>query len=307
MQDGRLVAEGDHQSPACLLDGVGTPPSTAWSSDATRVLLGSSSSANAAGVTLTGFDDSNTTVTLSAPTGSATIGIDPTTHRLMHRTAGGAVSDISFLARTDAAIYQPAGKRIIAVGTDANGAYGIWLSTNTGTDPKQLLSVDDPTTPVTNLRLSADGHTLWFVHGFVHELYLDALALTPVGQADRQEDHLTVSTLEGAQAWTTGPCDATGTLLMEDVLTNGIVDVRAMAGSPLAGTSDTVQPVGWLYGYKLVFATRPSGCTGPADVWVYSPVDGFTRLAQDVTAASVRLPRGAFTDLPDVIEQAAPG
>ena len=125
----------------------------------------------------TGFDADNLSVSLSAPTGSATIGVDPASHRLLHRGSNGAVTDISFLAQTDEAIYHPSGKRIAAVGTDANGAYGIWLSSNTGADPKQILSVEDPTKPVTDLSFSADGSILRFIHGFVHELVISNLQL----------------------------------------------------------------------------------------------------------------------------------
>ncbi|MCU1387824.1 MAG: hypothetical protein JWL72_1162 [Ilumatobacteraceae bacterium] len=277
-----------------------------WSSDAGRVLLDPATTTTAAaGTTPTGFDASNLTVSLSAPTGTATIGIDPATHRLMHRGTNGSLTDISFLERTDEAAYYPSGKRIAAVGTDATGAYGIWLSTNVGKDPKEILSVEDPSTPVTNLSWSSDGRILRFIHGFVHELVIDGLQLFEVGLADRQEANLVVSKVDNATAWTTGPCDATGTVRTAgESLGN---DVRSAAGSPFAASPMTVQPVGWLSGSRLVIAARATGCSGPADLWIWTQGAAFQQVAHDAIAPSVRIPRGAFIDIPEVIEQQAPG
>jgi hypothetical protein len=306
VQDGQLRALADGAAPTCLVDGVAGTSPISWTSDAGRALLDPTRSISASGPHPTGFDASLDTVVLSAPTGTATIAIDPATHRLIRHGSDGAVSDISFLASTDEAIYHPRGTRIIAVGTSDTGAYGIWLSSNLGADPKQILSVEDPTTPVTNLSLSADGQTLFFIHGFVHRLYVPNLILTEIGVAGRDEAHLVVSKLEEAQAWTTGPCDATGTVLMDSNLTPEATDLRTIAGSPFTGSTQVLEPIGWLSGYRLVVAARAS-CGGPADIWIWSPVDGFHHVAHDALAPSVRIPRGPFTDLPDTIEQAAPG
>ena len=306
VQDGQLRALVDGGRPTCLVDAVAGTSPVSWSSDAGRVLLDPTRSATASGIRPTGFEASISSVTLSAPTGTASIAIDPATHRLIRHGSDGAVTDISFLTTTDEAIYHPSGKRIIAVGTSASGAYGIWLSSNLGADPKQILSVEDPSTPVTDLDLSADGQTLYFIHGFVHQLYVPALILSERGIADRREADLIVSKLEDAQAWTVGPCDASGTVLSS---TNGLdpTDLRTVAGSPFASGGVTLQPVGWLSSYRLVLTARTTGCDGPADVWIWSTVDGFHQVAHDALAASARIPRGPYTDLPDNIEQAAPG
>ena len=171
-----------------------------------------------------------------------------------------------------------------------------------------MLSVADPSTPVTDLSFSADGTQLFFIHGFVHQLIVDGLVLNDLGEANRGEANLVVSTLEQpALAWSEGACDATGTVVMSSPILSQTTDVRMLTGSPFGGSNVSLQPVGWLSGYRLVLAVRPSGCDGPADLWIWSTVDGFHHVAHNALAAAVRLPRGAYRDLPDVIDQAAPG
>jgi hypothetical protein len=305
VQDGQLRVRADDAEPMCLVDGVAGEHPVSWSSDAGRVLIDPTTAINSDGARGSGFDVSNTTVSLSAPTASATIAIDPATHRLMHHNLNGSTTDISFLDRTDEAAYYPSGKRIAAVGVGPGNAYGIWLSSNTGGPAKQILSVADPSTPVTNITWSADGSQLFFIHGFVHRLVITGLQLNEVGKADRGEANLVVSKVEDAAAWTTGPCDGAGTILLTTPLGEG--DIRTMDGSPFAGSTAALQPVGFLSGYRLVFVSRARGCDGPGDVWVWSPVDGFHHVATDALAASVRIPRGAYHDIPDVILEQAPG
>ena len=306
VRDGQLRALADAAQPTCLLDNVAGTSPIAWSSDAGRVLTDPTSATSASGARSTGFDASNTSVTLSAPSGTATIGIDPATHRLIRQGPEG-ISDISFLAKTDAAIYHPNGERIIAVGTADNGAYGIWLSSNLGKEPKQILSVADPSTPVTDLTFSADGSRLYFIHGFVHVLHFNGLILNPIGSENQGDANLVVSKLENAEAWTTGPCDETGTVMFTSDVLGPPKDIRTIPGSPFANSPATLRPVGWLSGDRLVVAARFAGCDGPADVWIWSPVDGFHHIAHDALAPAVRVPRGPSNDLPDVIEEAAPG
>lgn len=308
VQDNQLRALADGATPTCLLDGVNGASPLAWSSDAGRVLLDPATSATANGRRSTGFDPTMSGVVLSAPKGTATIAVDPVTHRLIRHGSDGAVSDISFLASTDEAIYHPGGTRIVAVGTDANGRYGIWLSSNLGKEPKQILSVADPSTPVTDLTFNADGTEIYFIHGFVHQLIVDRLILNDLGKADRGEANLVVSTLESSTAaWSVGPCDPTGTVLMSSPILAQETDLRTMTGSPFVDSNVSLQPVGWLSGYRVVIAARASGCDGPADLWVWSTVDGFHHIARGALAPSVRLPRGVYRDLPDVIDLAAPG
>jgi hypothetical protein len=305
VHDGRLHALADGSGPTCLLDGVDASSAISWSTDAERVLLDPTRTATAKGIRATGFTADVTTVTLSSPSGSATIAVDPATRRLIRHGADGAVTDISFLDTTDVAIYHQSGTRIIAVGT-LGSLYGIWLSSNLGTEPKMILSVDDPTTPVTDLALSADGQTLYFVHGFVHLLHIPILDLAELGQSGRNEANLAVSRVDGATAWTIGPCDASGSVVAIAPDADA-VDLRTAARSPFADADVTLQPVGWLRGARLVLAVRASGCEGPADVWTWSVAGEFDQIAHDVLAPAVRIAGGPFVDLPNNIEQAAPG
>jgi hypothetical protein len=311
VRNGQLQALADGGQPICLLDGATTEAAVipvAWSSDASRALIDPSRVGDAKGFHETRFDPSDPAVSLSGPSAQAAISVDPVNRRLLwHSLSTGEERDISFLATTDLAVYHPSGKRIVAVGTNAFGMYGIWLATNRGENPILITSIDDPAVPATNLSFSADGTTLFFVHGFVHGLFVPTLELGEYGTADRHEDHLTVSKIDNARAWTFGPCDSTGSVVMSTNLLPDVVDVRTIEGSPFAGTATTLQPIGWLSGYRLVLAARESGCAGPADVWIWSPVDGFVHVGHDLVAPSVRIPRGPFMDLPETIEQAAPG
>lgn len=76
-------------------------------------------------------------------------------------------------------------------------------------------------------------------------------------------------------------------------------------GTRLAALSTS--PIGWLDAVHLVVAARPTGRSGPADVWI---VDG-SGLAQQVLAAvdvvSVRSVEASFGELPDNINSQAPG
>jgi hypothetical protein len=46
--------------------------------------------------------------------------------------------------------------------------------------------------------------------------------------------------------------------------------------TPLEGLS--LSPIGWLDGARLVVASRTLGCDGPADVWIWSLLDGSATL-----------------------------
>jgi hypothetical protein len=274
-----------------------------WSDTGERVLTDPATIEGAAGARASGVDAANQTVSWSAPSGKALIDIDPATHHLIwHSSTSNSTQDISFLARTDEAVYHPAGKAIAAVGLSEDGVYGIWLASNRGQNRQLITRIDDPSTPPTNLAFSADGLSVEFIHRAAHRLHLQGLVLDEFGIEGRQEGNLTVSTVDAIEAYTTGPCDSTGS-----IIANG-TDLRTAAGSPFSGGTTTVRPVGWLSGLRLVIASRPSGCDGPADVWIWSSnTNTFAPVASIATSVAVRIPHGPFNELPPTIDEAAPG
>jgi hypothetical protein len=59
-------------------------------------------------------------------------------------------------------------------------------------------------------------------------------------------------------------------------------------GTPLDGQS--LSPLGWLDAARLVVATRPLGCDGPADVWIWNLLDGSaTLLVKNAEFPAVRV------------------
>jgi len=305
IESGRLLGKDGDATERCLEEGLTTNAPVQWSATGDRFLTADNVITGSQGGEPSGVAATDTDVSWSAPTGKALISIDPASqHLIWHSNATGETKDISFLARTDEAVYHPAGKGIAAVGMAEDGTYGIWLASNRGSDRQLITRIDDPTTPASHLSFSADGRALFFIHRAVHSLVLDGLYLTELGAEGRQEDNLVVSNVDMAWANTTGACDTSGS-----VIANG-ADLRAEPGSPFADRTQTLQPVGWLAGARLIVAVRPTGCEGPADVWMWTGSGAqheFTKVGHGWNAISVRTPHGPFVDLPDQIEQAAPG
>src|SRR5262249_27619098 len=157
------------------------------------------------------------------------------------------------------------------------------------------------TTPASDLAFSADGRALFFVHRAAHILDMDGLILSELGNEGENEHGLVVSTLDNSWAVSNGECDRNGS-----VEANAL-DLRAEPGSPFADHNQGLEPVGWLAGTRLVVAARPSGCDGPADVWVWSgagAVHSFQHLGSGWDGISVRTAHGPFVDLPAEIDEA---
>jgi hypothetical protein len=305
VEAGRLLSASGSGEERCLEDTVETTAAVRWSATGDRLLTSENVIVGPTEHRPSGIAAGNVDVSWSTPTGKALISIDPATDHLIWQSASSDETlDISFLARTDEAIYHPAGKGIAAVGMAEDGTYGVWLASNRGKHRQLITRIDDPSTPAAHLAFSSDGRTLYFIHRAVHSLVLDGLLLTELGVEGGREDNLVLSPFETAWANTTGPCNPTGS-----VMANG-VDLRTVPRSPFDDRSETLQPVGWLEGLRLVVAARSQGCDGPADVWVWdgsSANPTFTKVGAGWDQLSVRAPHGPFVDLPTTIEQAAPG
>ena len=233
--------------------------------------------------------------TLSRPTGTSVLAVDRD-HRLRkHPVGGGPASDISFLARTDEAVYHPGGRFIAAVGLDHNRDYGISISTNQGKDPRKLAE-GESAGRIYSLAFSQDGEVLWFLadhggHSDVHQLDLRTASLTTLSENDKPYARLVASPFTRTYAVATNKCESI-------VHGLGVKPTGALAKRAL-------HPVGFLLDGKLVVVARDSGCSGPGDVHVIGP--GATdppAVARTVDAVAVRQALPPPGELPNAINPA---
>jgi len=301
--DGQLLElSSNGQSATCLADLTGplSGPVT-WSPAGDRVLLGSGTVLDANGVRATGFDAANTGVSWSYPTGKALIAPDQADGGLTWHNSrdGNDQLDISFLQRTDVAVYHPAGKHIFAAGVGLDGVPGLYLASNRGDDAEALVALDDPSTSITDIAVDSIGF-VYFVHDHgdvqhIHDLGFPWV-LSDSAESDQPLGALRPFTDGGVPvlAYREGDCAGIVTTKIVDELDDG------SAAPGLDGRS--VSPIGWLDVGHLVVAVRDRGCDGPAEVWIISRSSrGARQVLPEVEAVSVRTVLSSWTELPDEI------
>ena len=117
IQDGQLRVIGDDGVPRCLLRVATDTSAVRWSPTGQRVLVDPHTVAGPEGTRASGYNATNQTVSWSQPTGKALLGITEAKGELTWRdSTKDDRKAISFLARTDEAVYHPAGRGIVAVG-----------------------------------------------------------------------------------------------------------------------------------------------------------------------------------------------
>jgi hypothetical protein len=294
---GRLQAVSvDGTGAHCLADGVTAAAHApmAWGGAGDRLLLPPTSvflgeQRLSAGV------GPNAIAILSRPNGTSVLAVGQDHHLRKHPLAGGPFSDISFLARTDEAIYHPGGRFIAAVGVDRAGNYGISIATNQGKDPHKLAEAESAKR-IYSLAFSQDGERLYFLadhgdHGDVHTLDLRAGALSTLFTDPTPFEHLVTSPFTRAAAISTHDC--------VDVL-NGL---GVHPGPKLAAHS--LDPVGFLADGRLVLLARTKGSTGPADVYVLGPgAPDPPPITRAVESVAIRQPLPPPGELPNAINPA---
>jgi hypothetical protein len=297
-------------STTCLteltLDNVGP---LQWSPAGDRVLLNSGTVFDGTQALPTGYLSSNTRVTWSYPTGKALIAPAVADNHLLWRTAGQPETrtDISFLERTDVAAYHPAGRNIFAAGQSADGTAGLFVAGNRGENPLLIAQLDQPATVITEIGPDPSGARVYFVHDHrngtfhVHALDFPALALTDITQVTEPIAKLTVGTTPNAAiGWRLGACSG---LTRTQVASGGVI-----ADQPAAFAALSTEPLGWLDPQQLVLSVRPTGCTGPSDLWIWNIVSlAASPLVTGVDNAAVRAVLTTFGELPGDISNAAPG
>ena len=207
---------------------------------------------------------------------------------------GSGTDDITFLAITEAAVYHPSGTRVLAIGTDFNDQYGLFMASNTGTDPT-LLAFDEGAV------MTEPGWT-----GAGEPIFVAAHADGP------WHVHKVVVTADGALE---GPILEEGEFAIDRLMASAhdplLVAFRRAAASapgciadgrttvigvdlpePLA--SMTTVPSGWLPGERLLVLSYPGGCENAADLWLFSAgfcpgsTYGASLIATSIDAAGAR-------------------
>ena len=273
-----------------------------WSPDGTRAVLNAATVFDGAGARFSGYDVSNTRVQWEWPAASGMFAPTASGRTLVRRDAAdpNIRTEITFLSETIAAVAHPAGGVVLASGTSADGTTGIYAATDTGDSTRMLVSTAPPATatgsppaaPATITELGADaaGDMLYFLVDSgtsfkIEQLLFGDLSVTELSSEQAPIVQLTVGATRRSVAWKVGLCNSLTRTRVRDDRTATAIDVGV--GTPIEALS--IAPVGWLDGARLVVATRPLGCDGPADVWIWNLLDSSaTLLAKTVEFAAVR-------------------
>jgi hypothetical protein len=232
---------------------------------------------------------------LSRPTGTSVLAVGRDHKLRKHPVEGGPATDVSFLARTDEAVYHPNGRFIAAVGVDHSGDYGISIATNLGKDPRKLAE-GERAGRIYSLAFSQDGEVLWFLadhgdHGDVHQLDLRTASLTTLATDAKPYARLVASPFTRTYAVATNKCES---------LVNGL-------GVHPTGrlAKQKLQPIGFLSNGALVVMARDGGCAGPGDVHVIGlSATNAPPVARSVESVAIRQALPPPGELPNAINAA---
>ena len=236
----------------CLLDGVPAPAQAplAWGGAADRLLVPPTHVYLADGQRSADVGPQATS-SWSRPTGTSVLAVGRDRHLRKHPHAGGPFTDISFLRRTDEAVYHPAGRHIAAVGVDHDGRYGITLATNRGENPRPL-AVGETAERIHSLTFTQDGMALHFLadHGDRVDLHTIGLGGGGLG---------TLPTVGRPEAVVVSPFTSS-LIAYQNACSTFVID-NGVQRQPL----DRVRPIGFLGDGRLVVL---GGCEGAGDIRV---------------------------------------
>jgi hypothetical protein len=203
-------------------------------------------------------------------------------------------TDITFLAETDDLAYHPAGLHVLALGTNPEGQYGLWLASNEGEDPLLLAfdegaKMSDPAWTWLGEPIFAAQHAegVWHIH---------RVELTAEGSLDGPEIVELSTSIDRVQPSPFDPvmlAYLTGADGGDECVAGASVAVNSIdLPEPLA--SWTTAPVGWLSAERLLVMAYPDGCGQPGDLWSFSAgfcpgsVYGVFPLVEGVDGAAAR-------------------
>ena len=255
----------------------------------------------------------------SRPTGASLIRITNAGRLEKRSLEDGSVTDISFLARHDDVAYHPAGTHLAVSGEAEDGSYGVYITTNVGTEP-QLLARGEESRFVDQLIFSQGGRSLYFVADHGKKVHLHRLSLNPPSEGDTgtvQEvefDTLSVAdsisnlvvspfTPPDAIAWTeNGDCAAGQPSRLRSEGTGTIAEPHVPTGL----MDRSIVPIGFLPTLRLVVHARSTGCSSaqPGEIYVLRRSGDPTLIEeQEVAAASVRFAHGPPPPPPDIEQE----
>jgi hypothetical protein len=255
----------------------------------------------------------------SRPTGASLIRITRDGRLEKRSLEDGSVTDISFLAHHDDVAYHPAGTHLAVSGEAEDGSYGVYITTNVGTEP-QLLARGEESRYVDQLVFSEGGRSLYFVADHGKKVHLHRLSLNPPSEGDTgtvQEvefDTLSVAdsisnlvvspfTPPDAIAWTeNGDCAAGQPSRLRSEGTGTIAEPHI----PADLMDRSIVPIGFLPSLRLVVHARSTGCSTaqPGEIYVLGRSGAPTFIEdQEVAAASVRLAHGPPPPPPDIEQE----
>lgn len=292
----------DGQGLTCLFD-VTDPGLFTWGPKADRVVLsglevrGVGSNASRPAEALDPADAS-----WGRPTGLALAFVDATGKKLEKAiVGGGTIQDVSPFNNVtyQDVIYHPSGLALGFVLTDSDGS-SIWISSNTGKDPKKMVFSDQGTV-FGPLAFDQDGTALFYGAALAsgeHVVSILELKSATVTEAVWKSDRNVLRLVPQAEA--SGLLVDAGTDCSDrQALYSG---QGGTEGKPLLPNADgPTTAIGWIDESHVLVGE--GGCTGPMRLWVVETGVPLTAvlLAEDVDRASLRvadpLPTPALPDI----------
>ncbi|MBI4261183.1 MAG: hypothetical protein HY658_11510 [Actinobacteria bacterium] len=226
------------------------------------------------------------------PTGKSVVFVTNDRRRLekLHLD-GRALEDVTPVgrARYENVVYHPSGLAFAAVVLQA-GEEAIWLSTNTGADPRRVVFTEVGT-DFGAMAFTLDGRTLLYAaqhdddHADLHEIDLTDTSVAPVRWSGPVGERI-LDIHPGEDPGRIGITLGTGcgdgvAMLVEDGEPDGTV--------LLPDEARPTRAVGWLDGGHVLVAA--GGCEEPLDLFAVDAADGAASpLVLGVDAAATRLP-----------------
>jgi hypothetical protein len=288
--DGQLRAAEPGRTWHCLAAGV-SGRSVQWSGDGAKALV------DGRLLSAQGVDRQFTQagLRLSRPLGRSVIAVGD---RVLKFEAGSTgTKDITFVDHPTEVIYHPAGRSIVAAGTDNSGKPVLKIADNQGQGARDLVTAETAER-ISTLAFTASNALLFVAdhgdHQHLHRLELATAKLTTVAEVRKPNGlaHVTTSPFAGGGvAWNeTGPCKL---VMVQDAKFVAVADPGVAAGTP----------VGWLGDRSLVVKADSCGASAVGDLYAVG-ADGVSKLiVEDAGTAAVRAvlpdPTPPPADVPD--------